>query len=443
MPPRSIPPAAALLVAAAVVITLLRPVSIGNDGEVRFRALTAVLRDGRLDATKYPLAGPLAAAPFWLTGEAAGRTELVTWAFNGVVFLAGAAGLWAVVGRLLPAAEATRFAMLLLFGSMFPWHAMTFGAETFTAVGLGLGLAMLATRTRPALGGVLCVWGTANMPASAVGLGLACLVLCWHRKRLRYLLLPAAAAAVVLAENWARRGHPLATGYVGEAGFRTVLPYSGLPGFSYPLFFGVLSLVFSFGKGLLFFAPGLFARYPGPEPGTPPDREEAVRLVYHAWVAVVVGLALVYARWWAWYGGAAWGPRFLLFASIPAALVLARWAGRSATRSPAANVLVLAALALSCWVGANGHVYREYGHEAFWENDFALEHLTWAVPECSVLWRPFVVPHPLTWAERARLAAFALAFAYLAWPVARVLIGQVRDRTVAAWRTLRTSNWRL
>ena len=45
-------------------------------------------------------------------------------------------------------------------------------------------------------------------------------------------------------------------------GFRTALPYSGQPGFSYPFFFGVLSVLFAFGRGLVFFAPGLFARYP-------------------------------------------------------------------------------------------------------------------------------------------------------------------------------------
>jgi hypothetical protein len=132
----------------------------------------------------------------------------------------------------------------------------------------------------------------------------------------------------------------------------------------------------------------------------------------------------------------------LLFASVPAALVLARRTCRAERSSPLANLLVLAAVALSCWVGANGHVYREYDHEMFWQNDFALEHLTWYVPECTVLWRPFVVPYPLTWGERARLAVFVVAFAYLAWPVARVLAGQAGERAASAWRTLRTSRWR-
>src|SRR4029078_4990998 len=40
-------------------------------------------------------------------------------------------------------------------------------------------------------------------------------------------------------------------------------------------------------------------------------------------VAFLAGLILVYARWWAWYGGWGWGPRFLLYAGVPSALGLA------------------------------------------------------------------------------------------------------------------------
>src|SRR2546430_10361340 len=35
------------------------------------------------------------------------------------------------------------------------------------------------------------------------------------------------------------------------------------------------------------------------------------------------GIVLVYGTWWAWYGGFTWGPRFLIFASLPASLLLA------------------------------------------------------------------------------------------------------------------------
>jgi hypothetical protein len=36
------------------------------------------------------------------------------------------------------------------------------------------------------------------------------------------------------------------------------MPYTGRPGFSYPFLFGVLGILFSFGRGLAFFAPALW-----------------------------------------------------------------------------------------------------------------------------------------------------------------------------------------
>jgi hypothetical protein len=445
------------------------PVGIGNDGLVRYESLDTLLRHGKLDRSKYSLYGPIVAAPLWYLGEAIGRPDETVWMFNRGALLAAVVGLGLVLRPVLAREELVRFAALVFFGSMFPWHVMGFFAEVFHAACVGLGLALLAVRRDrwAVLGGVLCVWGTANVPASAVGLALAACVLCWHRRRFRYLALPACAAALILLENYLRRGAPLDSGYEGEAGNRTVLPYSGLPGFSYPLFFGLLVVLFSFGKGLVFFAPGLFARYPLEAPASQrpateesdlssvaglceagalernePSRETDARLVYRLWLAVVVGLVLVYARWWAWYGGAVWGPRFFLFASLPAALVLARWITRAEEHSTWANALVLVAVALSCWVGANGIVFQGHGSERYWRNNFEQEHLTWFVPECSVLWLPFVVSKPLAWQDYARLATFALGFVYLAGPVVRVLV-RFRHAIAATWTALCTGpRWR-
>ena len=431
---------APIVLAVGVWAAFTAPFALGNDGLVRFDSLDALLRHGTLDSSKYSMYGPIAAAPLWCVGDALGRPTEAVWCFNRVAFLAAVAALWLALRPVLPREELERFTALLLYGSMFPWHLMGFFAEVFHAGCVGAGLALLATRRGAwaMVGAGLCAWGTANVPATAVGLALAACVLCWHRRRVRYLALPGLAAALVLLENALRRGDPLAGGYAGEFGHPTVLPYSARPGFSYPLFFGLLSVLFSFGKGLVFFAPGLFAKYP--DAGD--DRDG--RLVYRVWLAVVVGLVLVYARWWSWYGGAVWGPRFFLFAGLPAALVLARWTARAEAHSTRANAFVLAAVALSCWVGANGVVFQGHGSDRFWANDFELEHLNWYVPECSVLWMPFVEPQPpLGWEEWTRLGAFALGFAYLAGPVARVLAVRFRRGCGPAWHAFRTGpRWR-
>jgi hypothetical protein len=281
------------------------------------------------------------------------------------------------------------------------------------------------------VGWPLAVLGTVNTPGTVGGLAAAAAVVAWHRRRLRYGLAVLAAAGLILLENQLRWGNPLEGGYAGDHGFETLLPYSGRPGFSYPLFFGLLSALFAFGKGLVWFTPGLFLRYPrSPEP----DREADLRLLYRVWVAVVVGLLLVYARWWAWYGGASWGPRFYLFACLPAALVLARLTDRAEGRTPRANLLALAAVALSCWAGANGMVFREYAQEPFAADNFAHEYLGWYVPECSVLWQPFVVPKEPDAYDRLRLLGFAAGFVYLAGPLAVTLGRQAWAAARGAWR---------
>jgi hypothetical protein len=447
MPNPSAPDRLAVLVLiVGVVVMVTAPVVIGGDGLVRAESLDHFLTTGTLDASRYSCYGPLAAAPLWLLGRPFGYSLHATWLFNRLAVLAGVLLLTRLFRDVWPLSVRLRFAALLLLGSLFPWHTMYFYGEVFHVVCVGWGLALIALRPgRPArLGWLLAVWGTANVPATSVGLALASLVLCAERRRWRYLLLPALAAVLILLENAVRRGDMFDSGYANDGGNRTVLPYSGRPGFSYPFFFGVLSILFSFGKGLLFFTPGLFLRYPASGTGTSPGHEAGVRLVYRLWLAVVVGLVLVYARWWSWYGGAVWGPRFFLFASLPASLVLACRTAGPQGHSLGANLLLLLVLTLSCWVAANGLVFDVYDHDLFWGHDFAQEHLMWYVPECGVLWRPFVTPKPLEWYDQLRLAGLALGFVYLARPIAGELVRQLRRVVRTGWTVLRHGPaWRL
>ena len=96
-----------------------------------------------------------------------------------------------------------------------------------------------------------------NSPPLLLPLMITTFKLSWDAKKLWYFGIPACTVVGILAEGWMRRGSPFLTGYEGNRGFQTLLPYSGLPGFSYPLILGILSILFSFGKGLLFFTPGL------------------------------------------------------------------------------------------------------------------------------------------------------------------------------------------
>ena len=79
-------------------------------------------------------------------------------------------------------------------------------------------------------------------------------------RRVRHVIPVLLAASLILLESWIRRGHPFTSGYEGNAGLRTLMPYSGQPGFSYHYYFGLLSITLSYGKGILFFAPGLLLK---------------------------------------------------------------------------------------------------------------------------------------------------------------------------------------
>jgi hypothetical protein len=78
------------------------------------------------------------------------------------------------------------------------------------------------------------------------------------------------------------------------------------------------------------------------------------RDIYH--FHFVVGLILIYAIWWTWAGGLFWGPRFFLFASIPASFALAVRLHKPGS-SLFANLFTLIALAWSVCVGLDGAVY--------------------------------------------------------------------------------------
>jgi hypothetical protein len=101
-------------------------------------------------------------------------------------------------------------------------------------------------------------------------------------------------------------------------------------------------------------------------------------------------LIVVYAKWWAWYGGWFWGPRFFLAACIPASLALATRSTPDARAPAAVHLAVAVAILLSFWVGVSGLVFDQRGLGICMANAFALESLCHFVPEMSALWHPFM-----------------------------------------------------
>jgi hypothetical protein len=436
---------ALLLAITLLELLTLFPRGLRGDGAPRFAALTQILTGHGIPTIKYSLIGPLFATPLWLLGKAVASPRALVADYNWLVFVLGLLALYLLLRRVMDQKIVRTMLLILATASMFPAHTLSFYAEMFTAIGVAVGtvLAVFGARLRAFAGWALAVMGAANIPASLLGLGGMALVYTLRQRRARYLAALLAGIALVLLEAWVRRGNPFDSGYAGDSGYHTIIPYSGGPGFNYPIFFGLLALLLSFGKGLIFFAPGFFLparRYLLAQGG---ENGPKLFALYLLWVAFIGGMVLVYAHWWAWYGGWFWGPRFLLFASIPASLVLAvRLHARDARSG--ANLLTLVVLALSFWVGINGVVFEQSGLAVCTAHNYAQEFLCQFTPEFSVLWHPFVVPEALSSGDILYMATSIGIFLYLALPllirITRQIVGWLRASAPAY---LRREAWRI
>ncbi len=404
---------------------ILLPRQFSSDALLRFQALSQLLNTHTLSAEHYSLVGPLFASPLWFLGKINQSSEWWCLRYNAVLLAIGMLSFYLLLRNRLDRSVLRTFMILVIFASMATQQLTDFDAEIFTAVMVMIG-AILVVQWRGRIGWPMIILGVVNVPAGLVGLVLMAVVRIWNTRHLRYILVPGVAAALIGLEDLLRRGNPLDTGYHGfdgNVGFRTVMPYSGLPGFSYPIFFGLLSIFLSFGKGLVFYMPGLFLPVRRRLRDIIPGGREMFA-VYQLWMAFVVGLVLVYARWWAWYGGWYWGPRFFLLGSLVACFALSLVV-RHPSESLIANLVYLLILLLSFWVGIDGALFGQNTLAPVCSaNHFALEALCHYTPEFSALWRPFVVYEPLSFGQIIYLALSVLACVYVSLPLLRGIVRQ-------------------
>jgi len=169
-----------------------------------------------------------------------------------------------------------------------------------SASGLGLGLALLAKVANVVAWPPFLVYGfwvasrqgTAGARRDQTVVGRVGALLPFAAA----FLLPLAAACLALAVyNFARSGNPLDLGYAADETFST------------PLWRGLAGLLFSPGKGLFLYAPILLAALLG----IPAlfRRERAIALLV---LSVAAIYPLLYGRWFMWWAGWSWGPRFVL-----------------------------------------------------------------------------------------------------------------------------------
>jgi hypothetical protein len=410
---------------------------IVGDGIQRLASLTALLAEGRLDRSDYSIVGPFFASPLWLLGRlAADDPRAGARYFNLAVLTAALLALWLLTRGLLPAALIRRMMLVLVGASMLAPEAGHFGGETFTTFAVTLGI-LLLLRGGPgnrSAGWAAVVLGVVNTPATLIGMIGVCVAEAWRLRRLRPLCPAVLAGSLILLEISVRQG-----GYPDNHGWVDVMPYSGRPGFSYPIFFGVLGVLLSFGRGLVYYIPGLFLPVRSAIDDLPRRPGIDLLRLHRLWALFVAGLVVVYAPWWAWYGGMSWGPRMFLVAIVPAALALALRLGHSRA-GLVANLCTLGVLLLSGWVALAGLLWRGLWPPACYgggRTPPAVEALCWHTPEYSSLWYPLVTNQfaELTAGQWLSVGYGVAAVGWLGWPAARQTVTQLRERGRAALAT--------
>lgn len=425
----------ALVVGGFLVLLLLLPHALQGDDLQRLADIEALLYDGALSDGRYSLVMPLLSSPFVLIGSVVGSPEWWAARFNVFVVAAGSYIVWRLLRHRINGFFFRRLLLVLLFASYLTNRLRDYNAEVLTATLVIVGIVCLVTGQRPVLGWAVIVLGVVNTPGAVLGLVALAGVETFRTRRLRQLLPVLAGAVLIMTEAWIRRGDALASGYENDHGVATALPTSGLPGFSFPLALGVLAILFSFGRGLVFFAPGLLLWL-----GSQTRRlGRRYRLAIVLMLAFLAGLVALYAKWWAWYGGISWGPRFFVFAAVPASLFIALRL-RGAGRSSGADAATLAVLALSAWVGVAGAISDPGVLSRCARSDYAFEAFCWYAPEFSSLLRPLSDLRGLTPATAILVAYCGLVFVYLARPL---IPGPARALATMTSRSFRGGGWRL
>ncbi|MDQ1091844.1 hypothetical protein QE400_001257 [Xanthomonas sacchari] len=392
-----------------VVLATLNP-NVGGDGAVRFTSVQGFLQ-GDERFSKFSLVQPLLSMPLaWLAVALHVEPSRFVAYFNFLIFILFAIPIYRQIMRRYGAGTGRAWLLLMLCGSMFPHHLQNYYGEVLSALCLFLGV--LWVERRPLASMVLMAVGCVNTPALLPPfLAFALVWFVLDKKKI-----PCASAALAIAavafELWVKHAGA-AGGYFSDSehGFQTVLPYSGRSGFSYPVLFGLISIFLSFGKGLVFYIPGVFLAMSKRVRST-------LQLDARASLIALVALAgpvLLYSKWWAWYGGSFWGPRFFLYLCAPACLIMARLVQEKGLSLPRLSLLWLVVL-LSVWVSVDGYVFAQSDMDACWGENYAKEYLCWYIPEFSALWRPFVTGRFWDFFEQARAIYGAwslLALCYL------------------------------
>lgn len=397
-----------LFISILIYWTIL-PFQATGDGLQRVTMIKELFENNTISNSAYSIIGPLFASPLYFIDKILFTNKFYfLYRFNFFIFCIGLIFLYNILKDIYDHSFVINFLILLVSGSMFSNHIQDFYGEVYTAIFLAIGFCYIIYKNKPILGSIFILFGTTNIPATLIGISFVSIYFICIKKNVRYILIPIFSLFCIFLENYIRKGNILISGYEYNFGEKTALPYSSIPNFSYPFLFGILSILFSFGKGLIFFTPGIFLPI---FTKTLSFYNNKFKQFMIPFILMTIGLILVYSKWWAWYGGLFWGPRFFLIASILSSFMIAILLSKQ--YKPILSILLIT---LSIWIGTNGAVFRNENISECIMNKYYLESFCWYIPEFSILWRPFVINKELTSNEIYFLFYQVFVFLYLAIP---------------------------
>ncbi len=343
--------AAVIAVVAVAALMVWLPAHPSFDDNRRSLA-TLDLAAGHWHTVKYSLVMPLLAVLPYRLGRAVGMGSFLLDNFVTLVWIPWS--LW--IGSRLSRLRGRRFGVgvvALATGSMFTGYVTSFNAEALSMMIASAGILLIVdarSRAQKVSGIVVTGIGIAIIPVLAVACGAAAVLLWWRRRNSALLISCAIAAAWMVVDASITTGHLSLSKYGSDPGDETnfqLLPWGHVAGFGYPFLFGLVGILFSLGRGLLWYQPGFFRRAPQPD--------DAVAQWRWCLTLIVVAMIPIYSKWWAWYGGVSFGPRFFLIGVVPAATALCTQlqVGRSLRTWLGAVLLTL----WTAWVGIVGAAY--------------------------------------------------------------------------------------
>jgi hypothetical protein len=339
-----------------------------------------------------PLCGALAAATFWQIALLVGFTVRVSAALTALLVLA--TQLWPASRDSLPHVVVLLLELLAL-RSALGWRRPVVSAA---ALGSAIGFMFLVRPFDAVLAGPALLLHAAHRNAAATrgarvaGRAVLALVACL-----------AIAGALGALHNWLRFADVLAFDEPGAQSFHT------------PLVLGIYGLVFSAGRGLLFYSPPIVAGLFG-LPAFARRRPAEAALI----VAVSLAYLVAYGSYTNWEGGLCWGPRYV----TPLVPLLLLPAGELLSSGIVARLFVAALAVAGFAVQILGTLvdFQRLAHDAGFRRETLYDP---AVAPIVEHWRFLTVGKHLDWLPLRLLDASGpwVALAYLTLPVALLVVG--------------------